>query len=81
MKKCDLFSTQVGFTYQGEDKFSTKCGRFVTLTVVIVFLLLFSIRFIEFIGGMDPIEYFSVREQDLDEVIDLQALGFSFAVQ
>ena len=38
-------------------------------------------RLIEFFGHMDPIEYFSVRAQSLDEVIKLDELGFTFAVE
>ena len=35
----------------------------------------------EFVGGMDPIEYFSVQNQSQDDMIDLQEIGFTFAVE
>ena len=79
-KNFDLFSTKVSFTYQGRDSYSTNCGRVITLTVVIVFLILCTLRLTEFIGGMDPIEYFSLQAQSFDEAIDLQEIGFTFAV-
>ena len=43
--------------------------------------MLFTTRLIEFFGHEDPIEYFSLRAQSLDEVIKLDEIGFTFAVQ
>ena len=38
-------------------------------------------RLVEFFGDMDPIEYFSLRAQGQDEVIKLDEIGFTFAVE
>ena len=51
------------------------------MTVIFLFLTLFAMRLIEFFGVMDPIDYFSLRAQSLDEVIMLDKIGFSFAVE
>ena len=38
-------------------------------------------RLVEFFGELDPIEYFSLRAQSLDEVIQLDEIGFTFAIE
>lgn len=35
----------------------------------------------EFFGETDPIHYTAVMKQDLEESLDLEALGFGFAVE
>ena len=81
MQACDLFSTKVNLTFRGEEYYSTRWGRFVSMSVIIAFLILFLLRFIEFVGALDPVEYFSLQGQDLDEEIDLREIGFEFAVE
>ena len=40
-----------------------------------------SLKWIEFFGETDPIEYFSEARQNIDDLIDLNSMGFTFAVE
>ena len=57
--KCDQFGREVHFFYQGQEKYRTGCGATVTFILAIGYLLLVSLKLIEFFGETDPIEYFS----------------------
>ena len=53
----------------------------MTISVILLFMSLITTRMIEFFGREDPIEYFSQRAQSMDDLIKLDEIGFSFAVQ
>lgn len=53
----------------------------MTLIIAIAYLTLISLKFVEFFGETDQIEYMSVTGQGMDEVIDLTRLKFSFAIE
>ena len=80
-KRCDLFGTTVNFTYLGEDYYTTKCGTFVSIIAVAGYMALVGCKLIEFFGMTDAIHYMAVTKQDMQEPLDLRALGFSFAVE
>ena len=48
---------------------------------MIAFMTMTSLKFVEFFGDTDPIEYFILAKQDIGEPIDLTDLGFTFAVE
>ena len=77
----DLFGSNINFYYRGIEKFHTAWGCTVTIFIVLTYLTMVSVRFIEFFGETDGIEHFSERYQSIDEPIDLKELGFSFAVE
>ena len=52
----------------------------ITMLVAIAYLLMLTLKFIEFFGETDPIEYFSETKQDMNQMITLSEIGFSFAV-
>ena len=52
----------------------------MTFFVVICYVVVVSFKWIEFFGETDSIEYFSESRQDMNERIDFQSLGFSFAI-
>ena len=62
VKRLDLFGTNINFTYRGDDYFTTGCGSGVTVFATIGFLFLASMKFIEFFGETDPIEYMTVAK-------------------
>ena len=53
----------------------------MSVTVVIFIVVLVSLRLIEFAGNLDPIEYLTIKGQSADEVIKLDQIGFSFAIE
>ena len=77
----DLFGSNINFYYRGMEKFHTAWGCTVTFFIVLIYLTMVGIRFIEFFGETDGIEHFSERYQSLNESIELMDLGFSFAVE
>ena len=81
LKKCDLFGRDVNFFYKGEEYYSTNWGVFVSFLISTAILVMVSLKMIEFFGVTDPIEYFSETPQNMQEIIDLKANGFSFAVE
>ena len=74
LKSLDLFTSNINFSYRGRDKFSTSCGRTVTLIVITAYLVLIGLKMVEFVGETDTIEYMSITGQSMDEVIDLTEL-------
>ena len=80
LKKFDIFGRDVHFFYKGQAKYHTKCGCFMTFFVVICYVIVVCFKWIEFVGETDSIEYFSEARQDMNERIDFQSLGFSFAI-
>ena len=52
----------------------------MTFFVVISYVVMVSFKWIEFFGETDSIEYLSEPRQDMNERIDFQSLGFSFAI-
>ena len=40
-----------------------------------------ALKWTEFFGDIDPVEYFSEAKQSMDEAIDLNSIGFTFAVE
>ena len=52
----------------------------MTFFVVICYVVMVSFKWIEFFGETDSIEYFSESRQDMNERINFQTLGFSFAI-
>ena len=81
LKKFDLFGRSIKFTYQGIDYFTTNCGRAVTFLTVLAFLLLMSLKFVEFFGEHDSILYLNSSGQSADALMDLQELNFSLAIE
>ena len=81
LKQLDLFGTTVNFTYRGDDYYTTRCGSSVTILAVTIFVILAGIKFVEFFGSTDPIEYMTEAKQPMDEKIDLDSLGFTFAIE
>ena len=59
LKKCDQFGRDVNFFYKGEEQYRTAWGTMITMLVAIAYLLMLTLKFIEFFGETDPIEYFS----------------------
>ena len=55
----DFFGTEVNFFYKGREHFSTGWGRFVTISVAVGYIALVGLKFTEFFGETDQIEYFS----------------------
>ena len=80
LKRIDIFGANVDLFYKGQARFHTHWGCSVTFCVIIVYMVVVSLKWIEFFGETDPIEHFSEAGQDLDQQIDLQSLGFTFAV-
>ena len=81
MKQCDLFGTNVQFTYRGQDYYTTNCGRAVTFLAVAAYLTLVCLKLIEFFGETDDIQYMTIMTRSLDEAIDLRQLNFNFAIE
>ena len=81
IKKCDQFGRDVNFFYKGEEYYRTNWGTAVTFFVAIGYLLMVALKFTEFFGETDPIEYFSETQQDMQEMIGLGEINFSFAVE
>ena len=81
MGEVDFFRTQVNLTYRGRGYYSSRWGQCVTALVIFFFFIGILMRLVEFFGDMDPIEYFSLRAQGQDEVIRLDEIGFTFAVE
>ena len=77
----DIFGRGVEFFFKGQQEFKTKWGCVVTAFIVTTYLIIFLLRLTEFFGETDPIEYFSQTRQSMDERIDLNKLGFTFAVE
>ena len=53
----------------------------MSFTVIVGFLIMASLKFVEFFDETDPIEYFALKGQDQTVPIDLTAIGFTFAVE
>ena len=81
VKECDLFGRPINFFYNGNNEYTTRWGCFITGFVLIVFMTMTSLKFVEFFGDTDPIEYFILARQDPGELINLTELGFTFAVE
>ena len=81
VKECDLFGRPINFFYNGNAEYTTRWGCFVTGFVVIAFMTMTSLKFVEFFDETDPIEYFALKGQDQTVPIDLTAIGFTFAVE
>ena len=81
IRKCDQFGRDVNFFYKGEEYYRTYWGAAVTFFVAIGYLLMIALKFTEFFGETDPIEYFSESAQDIQEMIVLADINFSFAVE
>ena len=67
----DFFATNINFYYKGLERFSTGWGRFVTASVVVGYSALVGLKFTEFFGETDPIQYFSETHQNMQDTIDL----------
>ena len=76
-----MFGTNVQFTYRGQDYYTTNCGRVTTFFAVAAYITLGCLKFIEFFGSTDDIEYVAIKGRDMTESIDLRELGFNFAVE
>ena len=59
LQRFDLFGRDVNFFYKGSEYFSTKWGCFMTFLVSVCYLMMISLKWTEFFGETDPIEYFS----------------------
>ena len=81
LQEFDIFGKGVTFFYKGKREFKTKWGCFVTAFVITSYLTILGIKLIEFFGETDPIAYFSETRQSMDEPINLNDLGFTFAVE
>ena len=81
IKKCDQFGQNVKFFYKGEEYYRTYWGTLVTFVLATGYLLMVALKFTEFFGETDPIQYFSENQQDKGEMIDLKEIGFTFAVE
>lgn len=76
----DIFGAGVNFFYKGQEYFNTRWGCAVTCFVTLTYLFVVSLKWVEFFGETDPIEYFSEAQQSMLDPIDLNELGFSFAI-
>ena len=81
LKRFDAFGANIDFYYQGREKFNTPWGCFITAIITLAYLIMVCLKFTEYYGEKDGIEQFSQQKQDLDELINLKELGFSFAVE
>ena len=61
MGEIDFFRTQINLTYRGRGYYSSRWTQCVTFFVIFFFVIGIMMRTAEFIGDMDPIEYFSLR--------------------
>ena len=77
----DIFGKGVHFFYKGKREFKTKWGCFVTTCVITSLFIILVIKLIEFFGETDPIAYLSETRQNMHEPINLNDLGFTFAVE
>ena len=59
IKKLDIFGHNVEFFYKGSAYFNTGWGCSVTCFVIIAYMVMISLKWIEFFGETDPIAYFS----------------------
>ena len=53
----------------------------MTVFVAVVYLIMVTLKWTEFFGETDPVNYFSETRQSMEHPIDLTKLGFSFAVE
>ena len=55
----DFFAKEVNFYYNGNERFTTGWGRFVTISVTLAYIAMVGLKFTEFFGETDPINYYS----------------------
>ena len=59
LKKFDIYGTNVELFYKGSAKFNTHWGCIVTFFIIICYMLMVGLKWIEFFGETDPIQHFS----------------------
>ena len=59
LKKLDIFGQNVELFYKGQAYFNTYWGCSVTIFVILGYMIVVSLKWIEFFGETDPIAYFS----------------------
>ena len=81
LQRLDIFGREVNFFYKGQEYFSTRWGCIVTIFVAVFYMIMVGLKWTEFFGETDPVEYFSETRQSMKEPINLAEIGFSFAIE
>ena len=81
LQKIDMFGTSLPLTYKNKATYTTSCGSVMTIIAVSGYLVLLGLKLMEFFGQSDPVRHSTVQAASQDRSLDLNEIGFTFAVE
>ena len=80
LKSVDIFGEQIEFTFNGDTRFKTWIGASISCFMCTFFIIFLALRTTKLVSNDDP--FFSMTTMySKDEVIDLWAMDFMFAIE
>ena len=78
-KSIDFFGERVEFTFKKSPVFQTNLGASISVLCIILMMMFVTLRTMKLIDDKEP--FFSSTTIYSDQMIDLQELGFTFAIE
>lgn len=80
-EEIDLMGQNVNLTFEQKPVFTTTCGVVVSIVCTLTLILFVTTRSIKLFGGYDPLFSMLTTPYDTEQMIDLAALKYFFAVE